>query len=83
VSVPLNKIKTGKELLNVFYNVKMNYQVNAIYKGPFGAERNTLDDRIGDPRIQYTAKTKCRKFETNIPRKGILGPQSQFPHSCV
>ncbi len=30
----------------------------------------------------YTAKTKCRKFETNIPRKGITGPQSQFPHSC-
>ena len=24
VSVPLNKIKSGKELLNVFYNVKMN-----------------------------------------------------------
>ncbi len=31
----------------------------------------------------HTAKTKCRKFETNIPRKGISGPQSQFPHSCV
>jgi hypothetical protein len=31
----------------------------------------------------YTAKTKCRKFKTNIPRKGISGPQSQFPHSCV
>ncbi len=31
----------------------------------------------------YTAKTKCRKFETNIPRKEISGPQSQFPHSCV
>jgi hypothetical protein len=30
-----------------------------------------------------TAKTKCRKFETNIPGKGISGPQSQFPHSCV
>jgi hypothetical protein len=29
-----------------------------------------------------TAKTKCRKFETNIPRKGISGPQSQFTHSC-
>ena len=27
VSVPLSKIKTGKELLNVFYNVKMNYKV--------------------------------------------------------
>ncbi len=33
--------------------------------------------------IHYTAKSKCRKFETNIPRKGISGPQSQFPHSCV
>jgi hypothetical protein len=32
---------------------------------------------------KYTAKTKCRKFETNIPRKRISGPQSQFPHSCV
>jgi hypothetical protein len=31
----------------------------------------------------HTAKTKCRKFETNIPRKEISGPQSQFPHSCV
>ncbi len=31
----------------------------------------------------YTAKTKCRKFETNIPRKGMSGPQSQFPHLCV
>ncbi len=30
-----------------------------------------------------TAKTKCRKFKTNIPRKGISGPRSQFPHSCV
>merc|ERR1711922_60204 len=26
VSVPLNKIKTGKELLNVLYNVKMNHK---------------------------------------------------------
>ncbi len=24
-----------------------------------------------------------RKFETNIPIKGIALPQSQFPHSCV
>ncbi len=31
----------------------------------------------------HTAKKKCQKFEANIPRKGILGPQSQFPHSCV
>ncbi len=32
---------------------------------------------------RYTAKTQYRKFETNIPRKGIARPQSQFPHSCV
>ena len=31
----------------------------------------------------YTAKTKYRNFETNIPRKGISGSQSQFLHSCV
>jgi hypothetical protein len=29
------------------------------------------------------AKTQDRKFETNIPRKGIALPQSQFQHSCV
>ncbi len=30
-----------------------------------------------------TAKTQYSKFETNIPSKGIAGPLSQFPHSCV
>ncbi len=28
-------------------------------------------------------KDKIPNFETNIPRKGISGSQSQFPHSCV
>jgi hypothetical protein len=28
--------------------------------------------RVND--TPYTAKTKCQKFETNIPRKGISGP---------
>ncbi len=28
-------------------------------------------------------RTKTRKFDTNIPRKGIARSQSQFPHSCV
>jgi hypothetical protein len=36
-----------------------------------------------DKESYCTAKTKCRKFETNIPRKGISGPQSQIPYSCV
>ncbi len=33
--------------------------------------------------LKYTAKTKYRNFEANIPRKGISGSQSQFPHSWV
>ncbi len=35
------------------------------------------------PCLYHTAKTKYRNFETNIPRKGISGSRSQFPHSCV
>ncbi len=31
----------------------------------------------------HTAKKHYRKFETNIPRKGIARPKSQFPHSCI
>ncbi len=30
-----------------------------------------------------TAKNQYQKLETNIPRKGIAQPKSQFPHSCV
>ncbi len=44
--------------------------LHILFKGP-----NTV--------VTCTAKTKCQKFETNIPRKGISGSQSQFPHSCV
>ncbi len=35
------------------------------------------------PSGNHTAKTLYRKFETNIPRKGIALPQSQLTHSCV
>ncbi len=30
-----------------------------------------------------TARRQYRKFETNIPRKEIARPLSQFPQSCV
>ncbi len=33
--------------------------------------------------LAFTAKTKYQNFETNIPRKGISGSQSQFPLSCL
>jgi hypothetical protein len=35
------------------------------------------------PIIGMQHKEQYRKFETNIPRKGIARPQSQFPHSRV
>jgi hypothetical protein len=34
-------------------------------------------------RVGYIAKNQHRKSETNIPRKGIAQPQSEFLHSCV
>jgi hypothetical protein len=33
--------------------------------------------------LTCTAKNQYQKLETNIFRKGIAQPQSQFPHSCV
>jgi hypothetical protein len=33
--------------------------------------------------LSHSAKTKYQNLETNIPRKGISGSQSQFPHSCI
>ncbi len=33
--------------------------------------------------LELTAKNQYRKLETNIPRKEIEQPQSQFAHSCV
>jgi hypothetical protein len=32
--------------------------------------------------MPYTAKNEYRTVETNIPRKGIARPESQFPHTC-
>jgi hypothetical protein len=33
--------------------------------------------------VHKACKEPMPKIETNIPRKGIARPQSQFPHSCV
>jgi hypothetical protein len=37
----------------------------------------------GGPLRCLHCKEPVPKMETNIPRKGIARPQSQFPHSCV
>jgi hypothetical protein len=42
-----------------------------------------VSEERGVPKGLYTAKKQYRKFETNIPRKGIARPQSRSPHSCV
>ncbi len=47
--------------------------------GEAGLERLRQHCQQGD----HTAKNRYRKFETNIPRKVIARPQSQFPRSCV
>ncbi len=43
----------------------------------------TTSLRIGLYLPLCTAKSQDRKFETNVPKKGIARPQSQFSHSCV
>ncbi len=40
-----------------------------------------MDVKVGEH--VSIAKNQSRKFETNIPRKGIVRPQSQFPHWCA
>jgi hypothetical protein len=40
-------------------------------------------DKMANRALLCTAKIKYRDFETNIPRKGLSGSQSQYPHSCV
>jgi hypothetical protein len=50
---------------------------------PQGDGFNGLLDILYYMFLVHTAKTKYRNSETNIPRKGISGSQSQFPHSCV
>jgi len=51
VSIPLNKIKTGKELLNVFYNTKMNHKDIPLHKRLYVLEdidAADLKDVVGD-----------------------------------
>jgi hypothetical protein len=68
--------------MHVLYDRECKSNVNVItsmYRTKYCKNKGSVLKKISS----YTAKTKCRKFETNIPRKGISGPQSQFPHSCV
>ncbi len=58
---------------------RRNFEIRDILPGSLRRQRILILSTA----LNHTAKTKCRKFETNITRKGISGSQSQFPHSCV
>ncbi len=54
-------------------------------KGDIAGERRKSErvEKVGSVVLEEnTAKTQYRKFETNIPRKGIAWSESQFPPSC-
>jgi len=59
VSIPLNKIKTPKELLNVFYNIRMNYVDIPLHKRLYVLEdidAADLKDTVGERSEKDKAK---------------------------
>ena len=75
VSVPLNKIKTTKELLNVFYNVKMNYKNIPLNKRLYVLEdidaadlKYVVGERSKDKEEENKAKEDAKEagFDINL-----------------
>ncbi len=54
----------------------------SIRKWGRGRRKKAVKQQV-EPVSRYTAKTEYINFKTNIPRKGISGPKSQFPHSDI
>ena len=71
VSIPLKKIKTAKELLNVFYNVKMNYKDIPLSKRLYVLEdidAADLKDVVGE---RSNDKEKENKAEEDSKETGF------------
>ena len=67
VAIPLNKIKTGKELLNVFYNTKMNHKDIPLHKRLYVLEDidcADLKNVVGD-RVKLDEEAEKEKAEKN------------------
>ncbi len=67
VAIPLNKIKTGKELLNVFYNTKMNHKDIPLHKRLYVLEDidcADLKNVVGD-RAKLDEEAEKEKSEKN------------------
>merc|ERR1711963_1322111 len=85
VSVPLNKIKTAKELLNVFYNTRMNYVDIPLNKRLYGledidaadlkdtvGERSMKDDNENEKKDNDDSGRESPSLDMNMNLFGIL-----------
>ena len=74
VSVPLNKIKTAKELLNVFYNVKMNYKHIPLNQRLYVLEdidAADLKDVVGERSKDKEMENKTNKDSEDTKEAGL------------
>jgi hypothetical protein len=76
-------VEEGKIKRDLISETVVRGQFYSILFFSFPDKSESYADSHRDPILHRNAKTKYRNFETNIPRKGISGSQSQFPHSCV
>merc|ERR1711963_1120371 len=85
VSVPLNKIKTAKELLNVFYNTRMNYvdiplnkrlyvleDIDAADLKDTVGERSMKDDNENEKKDNNDSGRESPSLDMNMNLFGIL-----------
>jgi len=74
VSVPLNKIKTAKELLNVFYNTRINYQDIPLEKRLYILEdidAADLKDTVGERSEKDKVKDEEENDSSNKEDSGV------------
>merc|ERR1712061_95264 len=87
VSVPLNKIKTAKELLNVFYNVRMNYKDIPLDKRLYVLEdidaadlKDTVGERSTKEKTKDDEESDSNKEDTPLDMNflGLLKNSTAF-----
>ena len=83
VSVPLNKIKTAKELLNVFYSTRMNYTDVPLDKRLYVLEdidaadlKDTVGERNDDVKEKKTGKENEDNKDSGMDIMGLLKPST-------
>ncbi len=74
---------TACKVCTAYTSIGLDLQKNTGLQHTWKQKQIFIQNQISYKLETYTAKTKYRNFETNIPRAGISGFQSQFPYSCV